>query len=114
VGRFVEAKPVLSIRTRFPDERIHRFGTLLSQKALGSNVKKYWSDGTTVAGQQFEYAFDDIGNRAFTKAGGDQNGTNLGSAAYAASKLNQYASRDVSFRRITAEEVRKTIFLRSL
>ena len=25
--------------------------------------KKYWADGTPVAGQQFEYAFDDIGNR---------------------------------------------------
>lgn len=25
--------------------------------------KKYWSDGTPVAGQQFEYGFDDIGNR---------------------------------------------------
>ena len=23
--------------------------------------RKYWSDGTPVAGQQFEYAFDDIG-----------------------------------------------------
>src|SRR6266550_7486627 len=28
--------------------------------------KKYWSDGTAVAGQQFEYAFDDIGNRKAT------------------------------------------------
>ena len=25
--------------------------------------KKYWSDGTPVAGQQFTYNFDDIGNR---------------------------------------------------
>ena len=25
--------------------------------------KKYWSDNTPVAGQQFEYTFDDIGNR---------------------------------------------------
>src|SRR5690349_1691182 len=24
---------------------------------------KYWSDGSPVAGQQFNYAFDDIGNR---------------------------------------------------
>ena len=25
--------------------------------------KRYWSDGNIVAGQQFEYSFDDIGNR---------------------------------------------------
>jgi hypothetical protein len=25
--------------------------------------KKHWRDGTPIAGQQFEYAFDDIGNR---------------------------------------------------
>ena len=31
----------------------------------------YWSDWTPVAGQQFEYAFDDIGNRKSTKSGGD-------------------------------------------
>src|ERR1044071_3064122 len=36
--------------------------------------KKYWSDGTLVPGQQFEYAFDDIGNRTWTKAGGDSVG----------------------------------------
>ena len=25
--------------------------------------KRYWNDWTPVAGQQFEYGFDDIGNR---------------------------------------------------
>jgi RHS repeat-associated protein len=57
--------------------------------------KKYWSDGTPVAGQQFEYAFDDIGNRTGTKAGGDENGVGLRSAAYSANNLNQYTGRDV-------------------
>ncbi len=57
--------------------------------------KKYWSDGTPVAGQQFEYAFDDIGNRTSTKAGGDQSGANLRSATYDANALNQYDSRTV-------------------
>ena len=28
--------------------------------------KRYWTDGTPVAGQQLEYAFDDIGNRDTT------------------------------------------------
>jgi hypothetical protein len=54
-----------------------------------------WSDGTPVAGQQFEYAFDDIGNRQSTKEGGDQWGVNLRSASYSANNLNQYTSRTV-------------------
>ena len=57
--------------------------------------KKYWSDWTPVAGQQFEYSFDDIGNRSSTKAGGDAMGTSLRSATYSANSLNQYASRSV-------------------
>ncbi len=57
--------------------------------------KKYWSDGSPVAGQQFEYDFDDIGNRESTKSGGDNNGYNLRSATYAANNLNQYTSRTV-------------------
>jgi YD repeat-containing protein len=57
--------------------------------------KKYWSDGTPVAGQQFTYNFDDIGNRKSTASGGDASGNNLRSANYAANSLNQYTSRDV-------------------
>jgi hypothetical protein len=57
--------------------------------------RKYWSDGTPVAGQQFEYGFDDIGNRTQTKAGGDDSGAGLRPAAYTANNLNQYTSRTV-------------------
>jgi RHS repeat-associated protein len=57
--------------------------------------KRYWSDGTPVAGQQFEYAFDDIGNRTSARAGGDQAGANLRSADYGANNLNQYTNRSV-------------------
>jgi hypothetical protein len=56
---------------------------------------KYWSDGTPVAGQQFGYAFDNIGNGTGTQAGGDATGANLRSATYQANMLNQYLSRDV-------------------
>ncbi|MGV3772586.1 MAG: hypothetical protein ACO1QB_06755 [Verrucomicrobiales bacterium] len=65
--------------------------------ALGQVIegKKAWVDGTPVAGQQFEYAFDDIGNRTETKAGGDASGNpaSLRSAIYNANSLNQYTSR---------------------
>ena len=57
--------------------------------------RRYWSDQTPVAGQQFEYAHDDIGNRMQTKAGGDQNGANLRTANYGANSLNQYTNRDM-------------------
>ena len=36
--------------------------------------RKYWSDGSPVAGQQFEYGFDDIGNRKRSARGGDAQG----------------------------------------
>ena len=56
--------------------------------------KRYWSDGTLVAGQQFEYSFDDIGNRKYAAAGGDQAGANLRTNNYTANLLNQYSQRD--------------------
>lgn len=57
--------------------------------------KKYWRDGTPVAGQQFEYAFDDIGNRTSTKSGGDETGANLRTANYTNNSLNELTGRDV-------------------
>ena len=68
---------------------------LYSYDSLGqlTSAKKFWSDWTPVAGQQFEYAFDDIGNR--TKSGGDEHGENFRVASYHANSLNQYTNRDV-------------------
>jgi YD repeat-containing protein len=65
--------------------------------ALGqvTSGKKYWNDWTPVAGQHFEYTFDDIGNRTQIKVGGNEVGTGLRTASYAANSLNQYTSRDV-------------------
>ncbi len=65
--------------------------------ALGQvkSGKRYWSDWTPAAGQQFEYAFDDIGNRTSTKAGGNSAGTALRAATYSANTLNQITQRDV-------------------
>lgn len=57
--------------------------------------RRYWADQTPVAGQQFEYTHDDIGNRTPAKAGGDQAGANLRTANYGANSLNQYINRDV-------------------
>ncbi len=56
---------------------------------------KHWAGGMVVAGQQFGYGFDDIGNRTSTLAGGDQFGGNQRPASYSANSLNQYTSRTV-------------------
>ena len=56
---------------------------------------KYWSDGTPVAGQQFGYGFDDIGNRTTAATGGNNAGQGLHSASYTANNLNQYSQRTV-------------------
>jgi len=60
-----------------------------------TNGVKYFPDGTPVAGQQFGYTFDTIGNRAQTMSGGDQNGQNLRVANYSANNLNQITNRDI-------------------
>src|SRR5437667_952233 len=73
---------------------MRRNGTRITTRERSSG-KKYMNDGTPVPGQQFEYGFDDIGNRTSTKAGGDQSGGGLRSASYAANSLNQYTNRTV-------------------
>jgi hypothetical protein len=55
--------------------------------------KRYWADGTRVAGQQFEYGFDDLGNRSSAKTGGDALGANLRSQGYTVNDLSLYTTR---------------------
>jgi len=57
--------------------------------------KKYWSDDTAVAGQQFDYQFDDIGNRDWTKAGQDVSSGQPHTANYWNNTLNQITHREV-------------------
>ncbi len=65
---------------------------LLGQVTSG---KHYWADGTPVAGQQFEYGFDDIGNLQSAAHGGNASGSNLRIETYTANALNQYTQRTV-------------------
>ncbi len=57
--------------------------------------KRFWQDGTPVAGQQYEYGFDDIGNRKSAGMGGDANWGPLRQVGYTANLLNQSSLRDV-------------------
>ena len=60
-----------------------------------TNGQRFFASGLAVAGQQFEYNFDAIGNRTGTQAGGDSGGAGLRPATYSANTLNQYTSRTV-------------------
>jgi len=55
--------------------------------------RRYWNNGDPVAGQQFEYAYDDVGNRTSNKTGGDLTGGNLRATGYLTDLLNQVGAR---------------------
>ncbi|MGV3772582.1 MAG: hypothetical protein ACO1QB_06735 [Verrucomicrobiales bacterium] len=63
-----------------------------------TSAKRHWSDSSAVAGQQFEFSYDPIGNRTVAKEGGEVTGdpSALRSENYVANALNQYPSRSVS------------------
>ena len=58
-----------------------------------TSAKRNWSYFTTampVSGQQFGYAYDNIGNRQTASFGGDINGQNLRTITYTNNSLNEY------------------------
>ena len=68
-----------------------------SYDALGqlTSGHRYWPDGAAVAGQQFDYTFDEIGNRLATARGGDAGSADLRSASYTNNAANQLVARTV-------------------
>jgi len=57
-----------------------------------TNAQRHWYDSAWVSGQQFGYAYDNIGNRQTASFGGDVGGNNLQTISYTANSLNQYTS----------------------
>ena len=57
--------------------------------------QRRWADGSFVAGQQYQYAYDNIGNRTRAGSGGNEWGAGLRYADYTANALNQYESQTV-------------------
>ena len=57
-------------------------GWLYGYDGLGqvTHGSKYWGDGTSVAGERFQYAFDTIGNRTGTTACGYDNASRVKTA----------------------------------
>jgi RHS repeat-associated protein len=66
-----------------------------SDRGEVTSEKRFWSDNSPVAGQQFEYGFDNIGNRSSARSGGDPLGGGLRQSDYQANTLNQYTQRTV-------------------
>jgi RHS repeat-associated protein len=81
------------VRTTLADGSYWSFGyDPLGQLTTG---RRHWNDDSAVAGQQFEYAFDHIGNRTGSAQGGDGDGAELSLAAASNNPLNQIIQQDV-------------------
>jgi RHS repeat-associated protein len=85
----------LDQRTRVTREDNSYWSYAYNDRGELTDGKKYWSDDTPVAGQQSEYAFDNLGNRTSARAGGDSQGLNLRLSTYSANSVNQYQQRIV-------------------
>ena len=57
-----------------------------------TSASREWSDQSPVSGQQYGYAYDNIGNRQSASYGGDTSGRNLQTINYGANSLNEYTS----------------------
>ncbi len=57
--------------------------------------EKHLAAGGLLAGWQFGYTYDAIGNRLTTTSGGDSTGANRRTSTYFPNQLNQYANRTV-------------------
>jgi len=75
------------------------------------SANKTWQNGQPTAGQQFQFGYDTIGNRAYTKTGGNASGTGLHQANYNVNTLNQYISRDITDFTSTSGNVRSNTFV---
>jgi RHS repeat-associated protein len=82
-------------RTAITNEDAARWQYQYDSLGQVTSGKRFWSDGTNVAGQQFEYAFDDVGNRKWASFGGDQYGASLREGFYTNNSLNQITSRTI-------------------
>jgi RHS repeat-associated protein len=85
----------LNQRTRITREDGSYWSYVYNDRGEVVSGKKFWSDNTPVAGQQFEYGYDNIGNRQSSKSGGDATGNNLRQSSYVADGLNQLSQRTV-------------------
>jgi RHS repeat-associated protein len=96
VNSFTYSYDSLNRRTNatLEDGSYWQYGYDDRDELTGAN-RRWSSDSSFVAGQQFVYDYDNIGNRKTAASGGDSLGGNLRSESYATNSLNQYTSRTV-------------------
>jgi RHS repeat-associated protein len=58
-------------------------------------ARRLWSDQNPVAGQQFGFAYDGLGNRTSNAVGGNDQGAGLRTNTWTVNTLNQYSQRTV-------------------
>lgn len=112
LNRLLEIRSVPSSTAQFPIGYSYRYNSANQRERttladgsywvyryddLGQVIsgRKYWVDGLPVPGAQYEYGFDEIGNRLNASFGGDENGLNLNTTTYTPNLLNQYSDRTV-------------------
>jgi hypothetical protein len=85
----------LNQRTRITREDGSYWSYIYNARGEVVSGKKFWSDNTPVAGQQFEYGYDNFGNRQTSRSGGDATGNSLRQSNYVVDGLNQLSQRTV-------------------
>jgi hypothetical protein len=94
--------PVISSRYQYDQMNRRRqnvsademsWGYQYDDKGQVTSAKRYFPGMTNVSGQQFEFSYDNIGNRMVAKRGGDGNGNGLRAETYTANGLNQYTTK---------------------
>jgi RHS repeat-associated protein len=84
----------LSRRTRVTREDASYWAFDYNDRGELTSGKKNWPDNAPVLGAQTEYAFDNVGNRTASRAGGNASGA-LRQSLYTTNALNQYELRTV-------------------
>jgi hypothetical protein len=73
-----------------------RWNYVYNTRSEVTSGKRRLSSGNLAGGQEFEYDYDDIGNRTLARSGGDGTGARLRESTYApANALNQLTTRTV-------------------
>ena len=78
------------IQATLEDSSVWKYSYNDRNELVGAN--RYWPDWSPVAGQQYGYDYDNIGNRLDARWGGDAKGASLRTTSYGVNNLNQYTN----------------------
>jgi hypothetical protein len=94
IRRLICPRSFVSFRATHPRHFTERLR--YNDRGEVTSGKRHWDATTFAGGKQFEYNYDDIGNRLVARFGGDAAGDNLSESVYnPANALNQLTARTV-------------------